>query len=96
MNFFLLSTETEIEGGAKGRLCLCGRRPSRARRRPGVGRNGERRMRGFDSSPHLGLGRLVEGDRRHAADSSDVGYGRRCCDLGRERELAGALCGGGG
>jgi hypothetical protein len=59
----------------------------------GSGGNGERRSRATRSCPHLGLGRLVEGDRRWRAVRNRVDLGWRRWELGGER---GVCLGGAG
>jgi hypothetical protein len=83
-SIFFLSTQTETEEGShRGGLTVV--RPSRARRRPGVGGDGDRRSRATHSGPHLRLGRLVEGDRRRRVDCRPRRHWWRRWELGGER-----------
>jgi hypothetical protein len=66
-SIFFLSTQTETEGTHRGGLTVvAGGLPGHSGGQEWGNR--ERRSRATHSSPHLRLGRLVEGDRRWRAD----------------------------
>jgi hypothetical protein len=86
MSIFFLSIQNRTEEGAhRGDL------PAADGGRPGYGGgrewgNTERRSRATRSCPHLGLGRLVEGDRRRRAVCNTGGLWRAAVGAqGRER-----------
>ena len=87
--FFFLRTVDRIGEGGQRRPGL--RRP-RAWQRLGHGKKTERRARGFDSPPHLGLGRSEEVDPRRPAEELRVAALQASTNLHTDRPSTTVWC----
>jgi hypothetical protein len=88
--FFFLSIHNRNRGGRTGATCRRRTAAVPGMAAAGSGGNGERRSRATCSCPHLGLGRLVEGDRLRRTVCNRGGLWRAAVGAqGREREVPG-------